>query len=112
MADPRLDPAILLTQLLPRGGALTLSRRMSAPIESNASRWKCVCAYDGTTFAGWQSQAVTSAPGGVPRRAIQDVIEARLAEILKKPVRIHGSGRTDAGVHAQAQVFHFDAVWT
>jgi tRNA pseudouridine38-40 synthase len=68
-----------------------------------AQRWKCVCAYDGTAFAGWQSQA-----GG---RGIQDVIEARLAAILKTPTRIHGSGRTDAGVHAHGQVFHFDAVW-
>lgn len=67
-------------------------------------RWKCVCAYDGTTFAGWQSQA-----GGT---AIQDVIEARLAQIFKTPVRVHGSGRTDAGVHAHGQVFHFDATWT
>jgi tRNA pseudouridine38-40 synthase len=67
------------------------------------SRWKCTCAYDGTVFAGWQSQA-----GG---RGIQDVIEARLAQILGKPVRIHGSGRTDAGVHALEQVFHFDAEW-
>jgi tRNA pseudouridine38-40 synthase len=62
-----------------------------------------VCAYDGTTFAGWQSQAV-----GV---AIQDVIEGRLAQIFKRPLRIHGSGRTDAGVHARGQVFHFDAPW-
>ncbi len=66
-------------------------------------RWKCVCAYDGTEFAGWQSQM-----GGT---AIQDVIEARLAQIFKAPVRIHGSGRTDAGVHARGQVFHFDAEW-
>ena len=67
------------------------------------TRWKCVCAYDGTNFAGWQSQA-----RGV---AIQDVIEARLQAILKQPVRISGSGRTDAGVHAHGQVFHFDAAW-
>jgi len=66
-------------------------------------RWKCTCAYDGGAFAGWQSQA----GGG----AIQDVIEARLAGMLGAPVRIHGSGRTDAGVHARAQVFHFDADW-
>ena len=66
-------------------------------------RWKCICAYDGTGFPGWQSQ-----PGG---RAVQDVIEARLAEILGGRVRIHASGRTDAGVHAAAQVFHFDARW-
>ena len=68
-----------------------------------ATRWKCVCAYDGTLFAGWQSQA-----GGT---AIQDVIEARLNQIFKTTLRIHGSGRTDAGVHAQGQVFHFDADW-
>ncbi len=69
----------------------------------SARRWKCVCAYDGTAFAGWQSQA-----GGA---AIQDVIEARLAQIFKGLVRIHGSGRTDAGVHAVGQVFHFEAEW-
>ena len=66
-------------------------------------RWKCVCAYDGTPFAGWQSQL-----GG---KAIQDVLEARLAQIFHSPTRIHGSGRTDSGVHARAQVFHFDAEW-
>lgn len=66
-------------------------------------RWKVVCAYDGTAFPGWQSQA-----GG---QTIQDTIEARLAAIFKRDVRIHGSGRTDAGVHALGQVFHFDAAW-
>lgn len=72
-------------------------------MKTPSARWKCVCAYDGTAFAGWQSQA-----GGT---AIQDVIEARLTEILKTPLRISGSGRTDAGVHARGQVFHFDAAW-
>lgn len=67
-------------------------------------RWKAVCAYDGTPFAGWQSQ-----PGG---DGIQDIIEARLAQLFAQPVRIHGSGRTDAGVHARGQVFHFDAAWS
>jgi tRNA pseudouridine38-40 synthase len=75
---------------------------MTSPSPS-VRRWKCVCAYDGTLFAGWQSQA-----GGT---AIQDVIEARLAQIFKTPIRIHGSGRTDSGVHALEQVFHFDAAW-
>lgn len=69
----------------------------------SVTRWKCVCAYDGGAFAGWQSQV-----GGT---AIQDVIEARLAAVFKTQVRIHGSGRTDAGVHARGQVFHFDAGW-
>ena len=68
-----------------------------------STRWRAVCAYDGGPFSGWQSQA-----GG---NAIQDLIEARLAAVFKGPVRIHGSGRTDAGVHARGQVFHFDAEW-
>ena len=66
-------------------------------------RWKCVCAYDGTGFAGWQSQ--------VRADSVQDAIERRLAQIFGQPVRIHGSGRTDSGVHARVQVFHFDAAW-
>ena len=67
------------------------------------SRWKCTCAYDGTRFAGWQTQPTQD--------AVQDRIEAALFKILKTQVRIQGSGRTDAGVHALAQVFHFDADW-
>ena len=76
---------------------------MTAGSLPRSQRWKCVCAYDGTSFEGWQSQA-----GGT---AIQDTIERRLAEIFGEPIRIHGSGRTDAGVHALEQVFHFDANW-
>lgn len=66
-------------------------------------RIKGVVAYDGTDFAGWQSQKNGN--------AIQDILEKRLALILKKAVRIHGASRTDAGVHAEGQVFHFDAEW-
>ena len=68
------------------------------------SRWICVCAYDGGGFSGWQSQ-----PKG---DSVQDAIEARLKVIFKTLIRIHGSGRTDAGVHAEGQVFHFDAEWS
>lgn len=75
---------------------------MSLPSAAN-QRWKCVVAYDGGAFEGWQSQ-----PSG---NAIQDVIERRIATVLKTELRIHGSGRTDAGVHALRQVFHFDAHW-
>ncbi|MDR3229107.1 MAG: tRNA pseudouridine(38-40) synthase TruA [Puniceicoccales bacterium] len=67
------------------------------------TRFVCKVAYDGTEFCGWQSQR--------EGRAIQDVLERRLAQVLRAPVRIHGSGRTDAGVHAHGQVFHFDAEW-
>ncbi|MDE6431978.1 MAG: tRNA pseudouridine(38-40) synthase TruA [Opitutales bacterium] len=66
-------------------------------------RWKCVCQYDGTEFCGWQSQP--------NRNTIQDYIEKRLSEIFGSRIKIYGSGRTDAGVHARGQVFHFDADW-
>ncbi len=75
---------------------------MSAP-SAQLPRWKCAVAYDGTSFTGWQSQL-----GG---QAVQDMIEQRLAAIFGRELRIHGSGRTDAGVHARGQVFHFDADW-
>jgi tRNA pseudouridine38-40 synthase len=67
------------------------------------SRWKCVVAYDGTSFNGWQSQE-----GG---NTVQDLIEARLKAVFGRDVGLHGSGRTDSGVHALAQVSHFDAAW-
>jgi tRNA pseudouridine38-40 synthase len=57
-------------------------------------------AYDGSPFEGWQSQ-----PSG---RAIQDRIEPALQAIAGTPVRVVAAGRTDAGVHATAQVAHFD----
>ena len=66
-------------------------------------RWKCVCAYDGGTFDGWQSQSSGN--------TIQDLIERQLLTIFGRKIRIEGSGRTDSGVHALAQVFHFDAAW-
>lgn len=71
--------------------------------QPQVKRWKGVCAYDGTDFEGWQSQ-----PRG---NTIQDILEARLSTIFKKPMRIQGSARTDSGVHAKQQVFHFDAEW-
>jgi tRNA pseudouridine38-40 synthase len=66
-------------------------------------RWKCTCAYDGTNFDGWQRQ-----PSG---GAVQNHIEAALTQIFDLPLQLHGSGRTDAGVHARGQCFHFDANW-
>jgi tRNA pseudouridine38-40 synthase len=55
--------------------------------------------YDGTNYAGWQLQ-----PNGV---TIQQVVEEALAILLHEPVRLHGSGRTDAGVHARGMVACF-----
>jgi tRNA pseudouridine38-40 synthase len=66
-------------------------------------RWKCTVAYDGTAYEGWQAQ-----PSG---NTVQDNLERRLAELFERRVVIHGSGRTDSGVHARGQVFHFDGAW-
>lgn len=67
-------------------------------------RWKCTCAYDGTDFEGWQRQ-----PSGA---AVQNFVEVALAQIFDRPIQVQGSGRTDAGVHARGQCFHFDADWS
>lgn len=63
-------------------------------------RLKLIIAYDGRGFAGWQSQS--------HRNTIQDHIERAFERIGGKAVRVHGAGRTDAGVHALAQCAHVD----
>jgi tRNA pseudouridine38-40 synthase len=63
-------------------------------------RLKLIIAYDGAPFAGWQSQS--------HRNTIQDHLERAFERVLGKPMRIHGAGRTDAGVHALAQCAHVD----
>ena len=57
--------------------------------------------YDGAAFRGWQTQ-----PGG---GTVQDALEAAMQAIAGVPVAVVCAGRTDAGVHATAQVVHFDA---
>ena len=64
-------------------------------------RYKCVVSYDGSLFHGFQSQG--------DLRTVQSEIENALYVIHKKNVTIYASGRTDALVHAQGQVFHFDS---
>jgi len=65
-------------------------------------RLKLIIAYDGTPFAGWQSQSHGN--------TIQDHLERAFERIARRPVRVHGSGRTDAGVHALAQCAHVDLI--
>ena len=65
-----------------------------------ASRLKLIVAYDGAPFSGWQSQ-----PNG---NGVQDHLERAFAQIEASGVRVHGAGRTDAGVHALAQCAHVD----
>lgn len=63
-------------------------------------RYKIFIEYDGTDYSGWQKQ-----PNAC---TIEEEIENALSQILREPVDITGQGRTDAGVHAEAQVAHFD----
>ena len=68
---------------------------------SEAVRYRARLAYVGTYFHGWQLQK--NAP-----RTVQAVLEAALSRLEGGPVRAHAAGRTDAGVHAEGQVVHFD----
>ena len=61
--------------------------------------------YLGTDFHGWQIQK-----SGL--RTVQGVVEPALSKIANHPVRVYCSGRTDAGVHAQEQVIHFETQTT
>ncbi|ACK72110.1 tRNA pseudouridine synthase A [Gloeothece citriformis PCC 7424] len=61
-----------------------------------------VIQYLGTHFHGWQRQP--------NRRTVQEEIERAIAVVIGQPVTLHGAGRTDTGVHAAAQVAHFDQI--
>jgi tRNA pseudouridine38-40 synthase len=63
-------------------------------------RLKLIVAYDGAPFAGWQSQS--------HRNTVQDHLERAFERVIGEGVRVHGAGRTDAGVHAFAQCAHVD----
>lgn len=63
-------------------------------------RYKLTIAYDGSAFHGWQRQKDSI--------SVQQFLEETLSTILKTEIKIEGSGRTDTGVHAKAQIAHMD----
>jgi len=82
--------------------SLTLKHPVSkgAAHGTEARRFRLTVAYDGSAYAGWQVQ---------PRHSsVQQTIEETLSGIVGHTVKIHGSGRTDQGVHARGQVAHTD----
>ncbi len=65
-----------------------------------AQRYKITVAYDGTRYSGYQLQS-----NGI---SVQQMLEEVLEYLNRSPVRVFGSSRTDAGVHAKGFVAHFD----
>ncbi|MBE6125994.1 MAG: tRNA pseudouridine(38-40) synthase TruA [Erysipelotrichaceae bacterium] len=63
-------------------------------------RYKAIVSYDGTAYQGWQKQP--------DKNSVQAKIETALSRLCRQSVKITGAGRTDKGVHAFGQVFHFD----
>jgi tRNA pseudouridine38-40 synthase len=69
-------------------------------MDSDLKRIALGIEYSGTSFEGWQTQ-----PHG---RTVQDVLETALSRVASESIELICAGRTDAGVHASAQVAHFD----
>jgi tRNA pseudouridine38-40 synthase len=65
-------------------------------------RFKLTLEYVGTRFHGWQIQG--------PQRTVQGVLEATISKLAGTQTRVFGASRTDSGVHALAQVAHFDFI--
>ena len=63
-------------------------------------RYKAIIAYDGSDFCGFQRQ--------INGRTVQEELEKTLSKMANQEILVHGSGRTDSGVHALGQVIHFD----
>lgn len=75
-------------------------------MNSDKYRLKFKIAYDGTDYCGWQKQRSEVYGGAIS--SVQEQFEKALTRIFKEPITCVSSGRTDAGVHALAQIVHCD----
>jgi len=73
-------------------------------------RVKLLVSYDGTDYCGWQKQK--DHKHGPDKPSLQETLEKSLSKLLNEKVSVSASGRTDAGVHALAQVAHFETTRT
>lgn len=69
-------------------------------MDDKTYNYKLTIAYDGTNYCGWQVQ-----PNGI---SIQEILQDKIKIIAREDIKLIGSGRTDAGVHAFGQVAHFN----
>jgi tRNA pseudouridine38-40 synthase len=82
------------------GVATTLLSKLTCNLQPNLQRVALVIQYLGTHFYGWQRQP--------HHRSVQEEIEKVLSQVEQRPITLHAAGRTDTGVHAAAQVAHFN----
>lgn len=78
-----------------------------------SQRYKLTLAYRGTNYHGWQRQSVTEnykspVPQGRGIPTIQETLGRAIESVVRHPIKLVGSSRTDAGVHAKGQIAHFD----
>lgn len=86
---------------------------------STSQRYKLTIAYRGTAYHGWQTQYANEFYKGPPPNAgrrgiptIQETLAVAIQKVVRHPIRLVGSSRTDTGVHAKGQVAHFDTTMT
>lgn len=72
-------------------------------MDESLRRVLCTVMYHGAHYQGWQVQVNT--------KTVQGTIQKALSQMHRADIKIHGSGRTDAGVHAFGQMFHFDTTF-
>jgi tRNA pseudouridine38-40 synthase len=89
-----------VTELGGRGDALGYGAPRGAVRRGDSRRVAALVEYDGTDFAGWQSQ--------IHSVSVQDAVEAAVGFVAGHPLIAICAGRTDSGVHATGQVIHFD----
>lgn len=93
----------------------TLPEQSRSATDGSTIRLKLTIAYRGTRYHGWQRQDApptwigpTTDAQGIP--TVQETVETALKGVLRHPLHIQGSSRTDAGVHAHGQVAHLDTI--
>ena len=97
--NTKLDSAVVVKFIFENS---TIIKTYETQENSKYTRVKCIVSYNGSVFSGFQRQPNL--------RTVQGDIEKGLKFLTKEDITIHSSGRTDKGVHALNQVFHFDTL--